>query len=359
MVKRKDDVAFQEDVLATQIPEFVELAPVSEVEHTEKTPNKISEFILNRNSVDKEAIADLEAKTGGTKLGENLFAKAEARDGWIQIDRQLLGERSKYYPEDWQFLVRPATVEVVRNWSMLDETNGNSIDDVFNEILKYCLSIKSMTGVKPWQSINNWDRFFFVLLIREYTFVQGESKVEFTEDCYSCESPVQFTLNSQALMYDVPDDDVLRYYDSENRVWIIDPVDFEIPAERAIYLYNPTVEKDANIKAWLIAEHQENDKRKFDPVFIKFLPWLCERVSKDLGSARMQIRKAELTFKSWDAEMFSFMNDVLKNISVTPSTNISAICPACGEEVVTKLRFPDGVGALFNVVNKRKKFGTK
>lgn len=359
MVKRKDDVAFQEDVLATQIPEFVEPAPVSEVEHTEKTPNKISEFILNRNSVDKEAIADLEAKTGGTKLGENIFERAEVRDGWIQIDRQLLGERSKYYPEDWQFLVRPATVEVVRNWSMLDETNGNSIDDVFNEILKYCLSIKSATGVKPWQSINNWDRFFFVLLIREYTFVQGESKVEFTEDCYSCESPVQFTLNSQALMYEVPDDEVLRYYDSENRVWIIDPVDFEIPAERAIYLYNPTVEKDANIKAWLIAEHQENEKRKFDPVFIKFLPWLCERVSKDLGSARMQIRKAELAFKSWDSEMFSFMNDVLKNISVTPSTNISAICPACGEEVVTKLRFPDGVGALFNVVNKRKKFGTK
>ena len=359
MVKRKDDVAFQEDVLATQIPEFVEPAPVSEVEHTEKTPNKISEFILNRNSVDKEAIADLEAKTGGTKLGENIFERAEVRDGWIQIDRQLLGERSKYYPEDWQFLVRPATVEVVRNWSMLDETNGNSIDDVFNEILKYCLSIKSMTGVKPWQSINNWDRFFFVLLIREYTFVQGESKVEFTEDCYSCESPVQFTLNSQALMYEVPDDEVLRYYDSENRVWIIDPVDFEIPSERAIYLYNPTVEKDANIKAWLIAEHQENEKRKFDPVFIKFLPWLCERVSKDLGSARMQIRKAELAFKSWDSEMFSFMNDVLKNISVTPSTNISAICPACGEEVVTKLRFPDGVGALFNVVNKRKKFGTK
>jgi hypothetical protein len=53
------------------------------------------------------------------------------------------------------------------------------------------------------------------------------------------------------------------------------------------------------------------------------------------------------------------MNDVLKNISVTPSTNISAICHACGEEAVTRLRFPDGVGALFNVVNRRKKFGTK
>ena len=54
-----------------------------------------------------------------------------------------------------------------------------------------------------------------------------------------------------------------------------------------------------------------------------------------------------------------FMNDVIKNIAVTPQTNISAICESCGEEAVVRLRFPDGVGALFNVVNRRKKFGTK
>ncbi len=361
MVKRKDDVVLQEDALAAQIPEFVEPAVAPEMESTETipAPQKISDRILNRNRIDDEQAKEFENLTGGPALGENIFSRAEARDGWITIDRRLLGERDKFYPEDWQFLVRPATVEVVRNWSMLDETNGNSIDDVFNEILKYCLSIKSATGIKPWQYIHNWDRFFFVLLIREYTFVQGESKVEFTEDCTSCESPVTFVLNSQALMYDLPDDDVLKFYDRENRVWVIDPVDFDIPAEKPMYLYMPTVEKDANIKAWLISEHQENDKKKFDPVFIKFLPWLCNKISKDTASARMQIRKAETTFKSWDSEMFSFMNDVLKNISVTPSTNISAVCPSCGEEAVTKLRFPDGVGALFNVVNKRKKFGTK
>ena len=66
-----------------------------------------------------------------------------------------------------------------------------------------------------------------------------------------------------------------------------------------------------------------------------------------------------MTFKSWNTDMFSFMDDVLKNISVTPSTNISAVCPSCGEEVTARLRFPDGVGSLFNVVNRRKKFGTK
>ena len=160
-------------------------------------------------------------------------------------------------------------------------------------------------------------------------------------------------------MYEMPDQEVLQYFDRANRVWVIDPADFEIPASSPLQLYIPTVEKDANIKAWIIMEHNENEKKKFDPVFIKFLPWLCPVVSKDFNIARTQIRKAEMTFKSWNTDMFSFMDDVLKNISVTPSTNISAVCPSCGEEVTARLRFPDGVGALFNVVNRRKKFGTK
>ena len=363
MVKRKDDSLLNEEVLAGQIPEYVEPRAETKVEPSvhDMVGSKLGSFTKSEQ-VYNDRMNEADARTtatGGTRLGGNIYEAAEARAGWIEIDRALLGQRDYFYPEDWQFYVRPATVEVVRNWSMLDENNGNSIDDVFNEILKHCLSIKTGTGSRPWQAINNWDRFFFVLLIREYTFVHGESNVEYYEDCVNCDSPVKFTLNSQALMYDLPDDDVLRYFDRFNRVWIIDPADFEVPSNGPIQLYVPTVERDANIKAWIISEYQENDKKKFDNVFIKFLPWICPNVSKDVNIAKTQIRKAELVFKSWNSEMFSFMDDVIKNISVTPSTNISAVCPACGEEVTTRLRFPDGVGALFNVVNRRKKFGTK
>jgi hypothetical protein len=359
----------QEAVLANQIPDFdtetkstvtEEVAPINDTKTEESyVGKKISHNIGGLPEFDNEGYDEFVKKTGASTIGSNLLETTEARAGWTPIDRRLLGERNRYYPEDWVFYVRPATVEVVRNWSMLDENNGNSIDDVFNEILKYCLSIKTATGSQPWQAINNWDRFFFVLLIREYTFVKGESNVEYYEDCANCETPVKFILESQALMYDMPDESVHEYYDRENRVWVIDPADFELPSDRPINLYLPSVEKDANIKAWLIAEYQENDKRKFDNVFFKFLPWLCPKISKDFAVARTQIRKAEMTFKSWDSEMFSFMNDVLKNISVTPATTISAICPGCGEEAVTKLRFPDGVSSLFNVVDRRKKFGTK
>ena len=350
MVKRHD--GFDDEVLAGQVPEFEEPTVETTAETTEQNfiPKKLSYF-----NNEEEAKMD----PSMTPIGGNIFENREVHDGWIPVDRALLSERDKFYPEDWTFMVRPATVEAVRNWSMLDENNGNSIDDVFNEILKHCLTIKTPRGNQPWQAINNWDRLFFILLIREYTFVNGENNIEFYEDCGNCDTPVKFRVESQALMYDIPDEDVMRYYDSYNRIWTINPAEFGVNYNQFITLYVPTIERDANIKAWLISEYQENEKKKIDPVFIKFLPWLLPKVSKEVSTAKMQIRKAEMTFKSWDKEMFSFMNDVIKNIAVTPQTNISAICESCGEEAVVRLRFPDGVGALFNVVNRRSKFGSK
>lgn len=352
-----------DEILSGQIPDFDKdvAQPVTNQEPVQEEtyqPRKISSKILNRGISDEEKAETLQ-RMGGSSLGQNIFDRADSAQGWRPIDRQLLGERSLYYPEDWKFMVRPATVEVIRNWSMLDEENNNSIDEAFNEILKYCLKISTATGLKPWNSINVWDRFFFILVIREYTFQQGESKVEFTEDCSNCESPLTFNLTSQSLMYDLPDESILKYYDRENRQWIVDPLEFDVESNKPIVFHIPTIEKDQNIKAWAIAEYQENNKRKFDNAFIKFLLWLSPKISKEIQIARTQIRKAEMEFKSWNTEQFQFMNEVLNNIMVTPQTNISAICPACGEEVVARLRFPDGIRSLFNMVNRRPKFGTK
>lgn len=360
-MKRKTENSEIEEVLSTQIPEYETDIQVHEKEDTvdDKKPKKLSYNPSKSKEVDEQSYEEFSRKSGIGSLGGSISKAAEVRNGWMPVDRALLGDRNMFYPEDWQFSIRPATVEAIRNWSVIDENNGNSIDDVFNEILKYCLSIKTNTGVMPYQAINSWDRFFFVLLIREYTFINGESKIEYTEPCPNCDSDVVFTLNSQALMYDMPDESVYKYYDPTTRTWVIDPADFGVPSNGPITLYVPTIEKDANIKQWIIGEYNENEKKKFDQVFHKFLPWLCPKISKDFNIARTQIRKAEMVFKSWDTEMFSFMDDVIRNIIVMPSMNISAVCPSCGEVATSKIRFPNGIGSLFNVVNKHSKFGTK
>ena len=304
---------------------------------------------------DKEFIKSQNLSRIGQKIGET----TRVREGWLPVDRALLGERDIFYPSDWSFYIRPATVEAIRNWSMIDDQNGNSIDEVFNEVLKTCLQIKDSTDRPiPWHNICSWDRFFFLLLIREYTFQAGESNISYYEDCPECEAPVEFNLTSDALMYDMPDEEVISYYDQTSRTWAIDPSEYEVEGD-PITLYVPTLEKDANIKAWMIRKLQENRNTKIDPVFIRFVSWMTPKISKDDEISKRQMKQLKMAFDSLSIDQFEFMDEVLKNIIVTPKTKLIAKCPSCGEEVTSDIRFPNGVSGLFHIQSKRRKFGKK
>ena len=179
-----------------------------------------------------------------------------------------------------------------------------------------------------------------------------------TEECSECDNDVQFVLDSTTLQYDLPDPEVMRYYDRETCTWMVDPAEYDVNGD-VITLYLPTLEKDANIKAWIIDKLQKQPNKKLDSVFIKFLPWMANKISKNLDVASRQIKELEMKFKSFDTEMFTFMNDVITNIMVTPSTKLTTKCPTCGEEVTTNIRFPNGVSELLNVKRTGKKFGKK
>ena len=304
---------------------------------------------------DKEFIKSQNLSRIGQKIGET----TRVREGWLPVDRALLGERDIFYPSDWSFYIRPATVEAIRNWSMIDDQNGNSIDEVFNEVLKTCLQIKDSTDRPiPWHNICSWDRFFFLLLIREYTFQDGESNISYYEDCPECETPVEFNLTSGALMYDMPDEEVISYYDQTSRTWAIDPSEYEVEGD-PITLYVPTLEKDANIKAWMIRKLQENRNTKIEPVFSRFVSWMTPKISKDDEISKRQMKQLKMAFDSLSIDQFEFMDEVLKNIIVTPKTKLIAKCPSCGEDVTSDIRFPNGVSGLFHIQSKRRKFGKK
>lgn len=292
----------------------------------------------------------------GIVIGGNIYDNAEIREGWQVVDRQLFGERNIYYPNDWEFRIKPATVEAIRYWSTIDDENATVVDDVFNEIIKTCFSIKTAQGLIPWGNLRSWDRFFILLLIRQYTFVNGESKIQYKEDCPECGNDVDFVLDSTTLRYDLPDPEVMKNYDPETCTWLIDPTEYDVEGE-PFTLYLPTLEKDANIKAWVIDRIQ--NKKKIDNVFIKFLPWMANKISKNLDIASRQIKELEMKFKSLNTDMFLFMNEVITNIMVTPSTQLVTTCDTCGEEVTTNIRFPNGVSELFNIKRTGKKFGKK
>lgn len=353
--------------LAGQIPE----APQEDVKQTQQAVpgNQTPEFgsMIGKKihvgqqaqQMDKESVEDFTSHHGLSRIGESITQNADIRDGWMEVDKALLGDRVKFYRNDWQFRIRPATVEAIRNWSTIDDENAGSVDRVFNEIMKSCFAIQTATGPTPWYNINAWDRFFFILLIQSYTFSKGETTISYTEDCPNCEEPVEFKLEPLALSFDLPDPEVMPMFDEQSMTWIIDTNEYGLEAEEPLRLYLPTLEKDINIKQWAANRYQENPNRNIDPVLLRFLPWFLPKISKDDTIAQRQIKEFRMKFEHWDKDEYKFYDDVITNIMVTPSMRLIKTCPKCGEEVSSPIRFPDGPSALFNVQGKYKKFGKK
>lgn len=277
--------------------------------------------------------------------------------GWIPIDKSLFGKRALFYPSSYEFYIQPATVQAIKNWTAIDEERPDVVNKVFNEIIKMCVKVvdTATDTTVSWTQINSWDRFWLVLKVREYTFVEGEAKIEFEDLCSECESDITYTLTADSLFYEFPDDDLIeKYWNGKN--WTIDPREYNIDHD-PIELYTPKLGKDDAIIEW--ATQRARNKQKLDETFIKFLIWMLDKPSKDSQMLDRQIKKCQTEYKSWDIDTFSFMNDVVTNININPSEKMRCICPSCGREATSTVQFPNGVKALFAIESKAKKFGSR
>ena len=277
--------------------------------------------------------------------------------GWIPIDKYEMGIRAQFYPSDWEFRVKPASVLAIRNWASIDEENLAAVNNVMNEIIRTCVSVHSDYGKVSWEKINSWDRFWFIMKVHQYTFSKGENKIEFEDECSECGEMLTFTLRPDTLYYEFPDDQVIdNCWNAEKMVWDIDPRNYGL-TNKPVTLYCPTLGKDSALIQWLYQQNQQG--KKLDETFIKFLPYMLERSYKDINMLDKQIKELKRVFDSWDTEMFIFMDEVIRNITINPSEQLRQKCEHCGGEVHSGVRFPNGIKHLFVVQGKHTKFGSR
>lgn len=311
------------------------------------------------NEEQEDSRKSFEEMVSRKREGRVIDGAFDIRGGWVPIDRAELGFRSQFYPEGWEFRVKPATVEAIKNWSSIDEENVAVVNNVMNEIIKACVSIyDNNTQMSiPWDKINSWDRFWFILKVREYTFVKGEQALEFDDECDECGAPVHFVLTANSLFYEFPDESVVeKHWDAEPRYWDIDPKDYDVQYHK-VKFFVPTLQKDAAILRWLYSQNEAG--KNIDEVFIKFLPYMLERAPKDANILGRMIKDCHTEFRNWDTETFLFFDEVRRNITLNPTEKLITKCLNCGEEVHSSVRFPNGIKYLFAVQGRHKKFGSK
>ena len=305
----------------------------------------------------KDQLDDSDKKSMESFLTRSKSKSEEVKigDGWIPLNREEMGIRSLFYNEGWEFFIKPASVNAIKNWTSIDEERPDQLHKVFNEICKTCIKIEThdVNGA-GWSQINSWDRFWFILKVREYTFSNG-ANIEFTDACSECEEDITFKLTSDSLYYEFPDDDLVEKYWANGR-WEIDPSEYNVDHE-PITLYTPKLGKDDAIIEW--ATNRARNKQKIDETFLKFLVWLLPKPSRDPQMLDRQIQKIYAEYKEWDVDMFEFMDDVINNITINPSEKLRCKCPHCSQEATSQVQFPNGVKVLFKTESKVKKFGSR
>lgn len=352
MSKKRQDY----DSLESQIGEFGsdDTQGLGKLEHFGKTKD---EQLTDNERSEMNAFLERSKKRSiiGSMSETNSQEITSISEGWIPVDREEMGIRSQFYPEDWTFYIRPATVQAIKNWTAIDEERPDVVNNVFNDIIRTCVKIQTPNSSVSWQNINSWDRFWFTLKIREVTFVTGEQKIEFEDTCSECEEDLTYTLTSGSLFYEFPDEELIDNY-WNGSTWVIDPSEYDLE-DSVITLYTPTIGKDQAIIDWATAKVRAGGK--IDETFITYLVWMLPKASKDTAMLDRQIQKLYKEYKSWSVDMFSFMQDVIRNITINPSEKLRQVCRHCGAEVTSNVQFPNGIKAIFNVATKAKKFGSR
>lgn len=307
------------------------------------------------NEAEQESLNSFLNKSKQLKQENEEREAIEISGGWIPVSKDSLGIRAMFYPMEWEFYVKPATMQAIKNWTAIDETRPDQVNKVFDEIVKQCVKIDTHSPQGAgYAQINSWDRFWFILKVREYTFTVGESKIEFEDECTECGQNLLFNLTADSLHYEFPDENLINDY-WNGREWVIDPREYDVDHE-PITLYTPKLGKDSMIIDWAVAKQREGGK--VDEGFIEFLVWMIDKPSRDLSMFDRQVQKLYKEYKEWDVDMFTFMKDVIRNITINPSENLAMRCPHCGQETISGVRFPDGINKLFGT-GKAKKFGTR
>lgn len=328
----------------------------TEIEQTDSLKGKKLKYKASYGK--KEDLSEEERESLDSFLAKSREKHEEIAvgEGWVPVNRDEMGVRSDFYPAEWEFFIKPATVGAIKNWTAIDEERPDQVHKVMNEICKSCIRIDThdVQGA-GWTQINSWDRFWFVLKIREYTFARGESKIEFEDTCSECDADVKFELNADALYYEFPDEDLVEKYWTDGK-WVIDPSEYGVDHD-IITLYTPKLGKDDAIIEW--AANKVRNKQKVDETFLKFLIWLLPKPAKDQQMLDRQIQRIFKEYKAWSVDMFQFMDDVITNITINPSERLRCKCVHCGGEATSNVQFPDGIKVLFKTETKVKKFGSR
>jgi len=242
-----------------------------------------------------------------------------------------------FYPEGTQFSIRAATVAEIRHFSGIDENDQLSISEILNFMMEKCVRVKIPGTIASWKDIKEIDRFYFLMAIKDYTFLEGENKLFINvNDDEGNPHKIEFTRES--LDYFKPSETLINKYDYHNKCFTFTLKD----TNETFSIYLPTLGIMNFITNYVKEKYKNNEN--FNKDFLKYAPF----VFKDwrlLNKEKFE-KYVSNDYIKWPYKKFAVIDRIIDTLSKGISTKIKYTLPN-GEEGSAPIQFPGGIKSLF------------
>lgn len=297
------------------------------VKETEQAPNSTQQ--------EKEHVGPKIIEAPAPKFPHQIQAEEKIsrgnQTGWQKIPMQELPTKGMFYPPDANIVIRAATTAEIRHWSTLDDSDPYELDDMLNYVLERCASFKTSNVLSSWKDLKEVDRFYILLAISEYTFVQGENKLQ-----VKVSEGKTINVSKEMMDFINIDDRLMKYYDSNKRCFSL-----KFKSGKTVDVTIPSVGVTTFLKNYVTRKQNSNDG--FDQDFISFAPFV---VNDWRGLNDSSYEKLVLDSYRWSIEEISVLNHV-KELFLDTINPVIKYTDEGGAERTAPLNFLGGIKSVF------------
>lgn len=273
--------------------------------------------------------AEADMAVDGLKYHDNL--------GYLQIPVDSLPTMGLFYPEGTKILIRAARGEEIKHWSTMNDQDTaqlSQVDDILNYIIEKCVVVK-YPGTIPgnWKDLKDIDRFYLLLAVREFTFLDGDNEL-----MVPISEGKDIPVTKEMIDFITIPEDIMKHYSKEERCFV-----FNLKTGRTIRMHIPSLGATAWLKNYAQAKSQAREG--FDTDFILYAPML---IADFRGLSQRAYEEMVAESQLWSVKEWSLIGHVRDSLAAAAEPKLKYE-DENGQEVTIPLTFRGGIKALFTI----------
>lgn len=265
--------------------------------------------------------------------------KVKLTIGLHLIDQDNLAYSGIFYPNDTSIKYRAAVGAEVKHFASVDETSALAVDDAMKQIIDSCTSIFNSKGAKiSYKNIMSVDRFILALKIREATYVNPESKMNYQASC-NCGCDFDIELATNNITSPELNEHQLKHYDETLKCFLL-----ETKSYGDLKIQPLTIHREELYRNYVISLHESG--KKIDKLFSE-LYWMFINEDNQYDKNIISTLYDNYIKLINDKKALAFYIEMNDRLKLEPLTKVMGVCPDCSQEVYKDITFPRGIKYLF------------